>query len=496
MSPGSYTFSAAGVGSPSVPAENFTLANTGPNALIIAAVAAAPTSDYAGTNNCGATLASGANCTIQVTFTPSATGDRPGSLTVRANVSGGALTSTLDGTGLTPGAIAINPGSLSFAATVTGTSSSPMTATVSNTGGAPVSLGTPTFAGTNASDFQLASSTCGSTLAPNASCSLAVVFAPAAAGAHAAQLQLTGSAPGSPYTVNLTGSGVAPAALTLSPSSLTFGAVPVNSVSEPLSLQVTNTGGAGAQLGTATVQGNFRIASNGCGTVLAGGSSCSVSIESTPTATGSSSGLFTLPSSSVSGGQVTAPLNGTGTAAALSPATLTFAAQQQGTTSSPQIIMVTNTGQNAAQLGRASASGDFTVPTNTCPASLASGAQCTLGITFTPSTTGSRSGTLSLPFNAGILTAALSGTGNAPGLLTLSPSSLSFPATADNATSAAQSVSVTNNGSSPALLSSITMSGPFALTANSCPVPPATLAVNGQCALGFTFSQGCVATYS
>ena len=496
LSPGSYTFAAAGVGSPNASAETFTLANTGSNALIITAVTTAPTSDYAETNNCGATLAAGTSCTIQVTFTPSATGDRSGSLTVRANISGGALTSTLDGTGLPPGAISVSPTSLNFSATVTGTSSSPMTATVSNTGGAPVSLGSPTFAGTNASDFRLASSTCGSTLAAQTSCSLSVVFAPAAAGAHAAQLQLTGSAPGSPYTVNLTGSGVTPAALTLSPSPLMFTAVPVNSVSEPLSLQVQNTGGAGAQLGTPTVNGDFRISSNGCGTVLAGGQSCSVSIEFTPTAIGSRSGLFTLPSSSVSGGQVTASLQGSGTAAALSPASLNFTAQQQGTTSPAQTITVTNTGQNSAQLGTASASGDFTVVTNTCPASLAAGAQCALGVTFTPSTTGSFSGTLSLPFNGGILTAPLSGTGNAPGLLTLSPTSLSFPTTADTATSAAQPVSVTNNGSSPALLSSITMSGPFAIASNTCPVAPATLAVNGQCTLAFKFSPTGTSNYS
>ncbi len=496
LSPGNYTFAPAGVGSPSASSASFTLANTGANALIIAAVTTAPTSDYSETNNCGTTLAAGASCTIQVTFTPSATGDRPGSLTVRANVSGGTLSSTLDGNGLTPGAISVSPASLNFPATVTATSSSPITVQVSNTGGAPVTLGAPTFAGANASDFHLSSSTCGSTLGAQTSCSLSVVFAPAAAGAHAAQLQLTGSAPGSPYTLNLMGSGVAPAALTISPSSLTFTAVPVQSVSEPLSLQVMNTGGAGAQLGTATVSGDFRISANGCGSVLAGGASCSVSIESTPTATGSRSGLFTLPSSSVSNGQVTAPLNGTGTATALSPASLNFAAQQQGTTSTAQTIYVTNTGQNAAQIGRASASGDFAVATNTCPASLAAGAQCALGMTFTPATTGARSGTLSQPFNAGILTAALSGTGNAPGLLTLSPSSLSFPVTADNATSAAQSVSVTNNGNSPALLSSITVSNPFAIASNSCPAPPATLAVNAQCTLSFTFSPTGVVNYS
>ena len=496
LTPASYQFSSEGVGSASA-AKTFTLSNTGSTPLLITAVAASPASDYAATNSCGSTLAANTTCTIQVTFTPSATGDRPGSLAVRANTASGTVTGSLDGTGLTPGAISMTPASESFPATVIGASSSPMNVTVQNTGGAPVTLGAAMIAENGGgSDFQLGSSACGSSLPAGGSCTLPVVFAPTQAGAHAAQLQLAGSAPGSPYTVNLSGTGLQPAALTLSPSSLAFTGEPVNSVSEPQSLLVNNTGGAAAQLGAPAVQGNYLISSNGCGATLAAGASCSVSIEFAPTATGSRAGLFTLPSPSIAGGQATASLSGNGTAAALTPASLSFAPQATSSTSAPQTITVTNTGSSAAQIGAPTTSGDFAAPSSSCPASLAAGAACSLSVTFTPTQTGSRTGSLTLPYNAGILMAALTGTGTAPGLLTFSPSSLTFPTTAENTTAAAQSVSVTNSGGSPAQLSSIAVPGPFALASNSCPMAPAALAVNAQCTLQFTFTPPGTAGYA
>ena len=56
--------------------------------------------DYAQTNNCGTTLAVGASCSIVVTFTPTATGSRTGSLGITATASNSPLTVTLTGTGL------------------------------------------------------------------------------------------------------------------------------------------------------------------------------------------------------------------------------------------------------------------------------------------------------------------------------------------------------------------------------------------------------------
>jgi hypothetical protein len=97
----------------------------------------------------------------------------------------------------------------------------------------------------------------------------------------------------------------------------------------------------------------------------------------------------------------------------LSPASLTFAAQNAGSTSAAQSVTLTNSGQAALLIASVAASGDF-AQTNTCGASLAPAATCEVAVTFTPTASGSRSGTLTITDNAGGApqTVSLSGTGS------------------------------------------------------------------------------------
>ena len=84
----------------------------------------------------------------------------------------------------------------------------------------------------------------------------------------------------------------------------------------------------------------------------------------------------------------------TGPVASLSPAALTFASQSVGTTSGAQTITLSNTGTAALTITSVSVTGtnagDF-AETNTCPASLAASANCTISVTFKPTATGARS---------------------------------------------------------------------------------------------------------
>ncbi|MFN2624374.1 MAG: choice-of-anchor D domain-containing protein, partial [Chthoniobacterales bacterium] len=88
-------------------------------------------------------------------------------------------------------------------------------------------------AGTNASDFAKASTTCPlspATLAVNATCTISVTFTPGASGARSASVTVTDDATGSPHNLGLSGTGAAstPGA-SLTPSSLDFGARAVGS---------------------------------------------------------------------------------------------------------------------------------------------------------------------------------------------------------------------------------------------------------------------------
>ncbi|MDH6122341.1 hypothetical protein ABH930_006683 [Kitasatospora sp. GAS204A] len=94
------------------------------------------------------------------------------------------------------------------------------------------------------------------------------------------------------------------------------------------------------------------------------------------------------------------------------PSSLTFGSQAVATTSASQAVTVTNTGTAAASVSSVTASGDFS-QTNTCGSSIAVNASCTVDVSFTPSASGTRSGSLTIIGNASNTptTVTLSGTG-------------------------------------------------------------------------------------
>ena len=120
-------------------------------------------------------------------------------------------------------------------------------------------------------------------------------------------------------------------------------------------------------------------------------------------------------------------ITGTAGAAGVSPTSLTFASRTIGTTSASQTVTVTNQLSSPLTMLTMAVAGDFAIASNTCGASLAAGATCVVGVTFSPTVVGARSGTLTIPFSASgsPLTVALTGTGNVTGLssITVTPAS-------------------------------------------------------------------------
>jgi hypothetical protein len=100
LSPSSLTFASQAVGATSA-AQTITLNNTGNAALTLTSIALTGTNpgDFAQTNNCGSSVAAGANCTISVTFTPAASGTRTAAVTLTDNATGSPQTVNLTGTG-------------------------------------------------------------------------------------------------------------------------------------------------------------------------------------------------------------------------------------------------------------------------------------------------------------------------------------------------------------------------------------------------------------
>ncbi len=96
LSASTLTFGAQNVQTTSA-AQAVTLTNSGKGSLTITSIAA--TGDFAQTNTCGASLAAGGSCAIAVTFTPTAAGQRSGSVTIADNAAGSPHTIALAGTG-------------------------------------------------------------------------------------------------------------------------------------------------------------------------------------------------------------------------------------------------------------------------------------------------------------------------------------------------------------------------------------------------------------
>ena len=208
LSPPSMTFASQALGSTSS-AQAATLTNSGGTTLNITSIAltGANSSDFAQTNNCGASVAAGANCTISVTFMPSASGSRTASVTITDNASGSPQTVSLSGTGTgTAALVSLSPTSLAFGNQPVDMTSSAQTVTLSNTGNAALSITSLALTGTNASDFAQAN-TCGSSVAAGANCTIAVMFTPSVTGTEAASLSIADNRSGSPQTVPLSGAG-------------------------------------------------------------------------------------------------------------------------------------------------------------------------------------------------------------------------------------------------------------------------------------------------
>ncbi|MGA7854287.1 MAG: choice-of-anchor D domain-containing protein [Candidatus Acidiferrales bacterium] len=167
----------------------------------------------------------------------------------------------------------------------------------------------------------------------------------------------------------------------------------------------------------------------------------------------------------------------------VAPTSLTFAAQTVGTTSAALTVTVTNNGTATVNFTGFTVTGtnpgDFGVPlpnmSGQCSpvGTLAAGANCTIGVLFTPAAAGARSATLNISdtVTGSPQTVALSGTGTAPlGTITISPTMLTFASQTVGTTSATQTVTVSNNGNVNVTFTSIATTGDFSgATTAQCP---------------------------
>jgi len=304
-------------------------------------------------------------------------------------------------------AASLTPPTLVFNPTVIARSSVAQIVTLTNTSGtAPMQVAGVNFTGANANSFSQTNN-CPATLAPLANCTINVIFTPTTGGTLTANLSVSDSAPGSPQLVSITGTGVS--AVSLAPAGLSFPLQINTTSSSPQSITLTNNQTLTLNISGVTISGSNSTSFsqvNTCGAALTAGSSCVITVIFTPNVTGSNSAIISI-ADDAPGSPQTATLFGlgTGATATMSPSTLTFTTQAVATTSTAQTVTVTNSGKETLNISAIFFTGtnnaDFAQSATTCGPTVLPGANCTVSVTFTPTSGGSRTAALTINDSAG-----------------------------------------------------------------------------------------------
>ncbi|MBV9760595.1 MAG: choice-of-anchor D domain-containing protein [Acidobacteriaceae bacterium] len=321
-------FSSTTVGLASV-AQFVTASNIGTESLTLSALSVSSNFSQkpSGYVDCSSSsvVAAGSNCVAAIAFAPSTAGSLGGTLTLTGNslnASGASRSASLTGTGVTAAApkVSLAPTNLYFGNQIVGTASQSNVITLSNIGSASLSILSIWLTGTNSSDFSL-TTTCGASLAANASCTVSVSFSPAGAGNRAASLMFTDSVASSPQTVTLSGTGTTSAGSSFSTSGLNFGSQNVGASSAPATVTLTNNGIGALNVSSIALSGanasDFAMTTT-CGSTLAASASCGVTLVFSPAAAGSRSATLSF-TDNAAGSPQTVAIAGTGVTPVVDP---------------------------------------------------------------------------------------------------------------------------------------------------------------------------------
>jgi Bacterial Ig-like domain (group 3)/FG-GAP-like repeat/Transmembrane protein 131-like N-terminal len=277
LSPTRLDFGKQTVGIASSP-KNVTLMNTGNVVLNIMSIGIVGTNrgDFAQTNNCGTSIPANGSCTINVTFTPRATGTRNGAVSVEDNAPGSPQKVPLTGVGVLP-AVTFSPTKLNFPTQVVFTTSASQPVTLTNTGSGTLLI-------TNISvtaEFRQTNN-CPASLDPQGSCTINIQFHPRDKGLQSGSINVADNAPGSPQKLPLAGTGTW---VRLLPPELKFGSQPVGTKSLPRKIILMNKGDGAVNISAISITGvdasDFAETDN-CGNQVPSGGSCFIKVTFKP----------------------------------------------------------------------------------------------------------------------------------------------------------------------------------------------------------------------
>jgi hypothetical protein len=359
------------------------------------------------------TIAVGQSTSFNVVFAPQASGTVNGNVAIVSDAINSSLSLPVSGAGLAAGSLSANPSVVNFSNVVVGSHQN-ISETLTNSSGSSVTI-TQALAG--GAGFSVSGLSLPITLAGGQSTTFNVVFTPQAAGSVSGTLAVSSNAANPLLNVPLSGSAVQSGTLTPTLPSINFGSVQVGhdrSVSET----ITNTGGSDVNISQAQPTGTgFSVSGINPPLTLTAGQSITFNVLFTPPAAASDSGNLAI-TSDASNPTLNISLSGIGTPAAqlaVSPTSLNFGN-----------VVVGGNSQKTAQLLASGATvtvssvnvsnAQFTVSGLTFPVTIPAGQSAQFTVTFTPQSTGAKSGTASFVSDASNSPTVLSvsGTGTQP----------------------------------------------------------------------------------
>ncbi len=323
-------------------------------------------------------------------------------------------------------------------------------------------------------------------LAPGAACAVAVRFFADVEGLRQGDLLINTEKDKDKVTIHLSGTGVA-TKTTLSTTHIVFRPQLVGTQSKPGYVTIRNSDTEHAlRIDSVKAEGNFVLVPGilPCavpGDLRASGT-CSLAVSFVPHISGSLEGRLIIHDSDPASPHVIA-LNGISTGIDIAPTQLVWDRNVVGAAAETKEFTVRAIGEQAIQIESIKTHGDFEQH-NSCGRELHAGTSCTVTVTFKPTESGKRVGSVSIMDSdpTRVQSVFLIGWG---GVASLLPSALVFEPQAMGTTSPPQTVTLKNYGNTPLTIASINVNGDFAVPAKTC---GESLQAGQSCTLNVSFS--------
>jgi hypothetical protein len=227
-------------------------------------------------------LAAGQSTSVNVIFTPTASGWVSGQVTFNSNASNPNLALSVRGTGVKKEPVTASPASLSFGKVPVGTTSQ-LSLTLTNHCLCKQTVSELQIVG---SGFAVVNPPPAFTLASGQTITVSVSFTPKAAGIDSGSVMADGPYVNVPLTG--TGTGTTTATLSVTPGTLSFGSIALGTTATQTS-SLTATGGSVTVTSAASSNGQFSLSGISLPVTIPAGQSVSFGVVFTPTSAGTDS---------------------------------------------------------------------------------------------------------------------------------------------------------------------------------------------------------------